>query len=68
MTKFFKYFQYAYLIFAGFFLVRGFYELEENPNMAYVLWAMAALVLFMFFFRRRYISKFDNRDNKGDTK
>lgn len=68
MTKFFKYFQYAYLIFAGFFIVRGFYELGESPNMAYILWAMAGLILFMFFFRRKYISKFEDRHKKDDSK
>lgn len=68
MTTFFKYFQYAYILFAGFFLVRGFYELEENPNTAYLLWAMAALVLFMYFFRKRYIKKFNDRNNKGGSK
>ncbi|WP_438963082.1 hypothetical protein [Nonlabens sp.] len=68
MTKFFKYFQYAYILFAGFFLVRGFYEYSDAPNTAYLLWAMAALVLFMFFFRRKYISKFDNSHKKDDIK
>jgi len=56
------------ILFAGFFIVRGFYELEESPNTAYLLWGMAALVLFMFFFRRRYIKKFEDRNNQGDSK
>lgn len=68
MTNFFKYFQYAYLLFAGFFIVRGFYEFELNPNMAYILWAIAALVIFMFFFRRKTIRKFEDRNKKGDSK
>lgn len=67
MTKFFKYFQYAYLLFAGFFIVRGFYEHSDNPNTAYLLWAMAGLVLFMFFFRRKYIKRFEDRNNTDDT-
>ncbi|MGJ8683443.1 MAG: hypothetical protein ACSHWW_02385 [Nonlabens sp.] len=67
MTKFFKYFQYAYLLFAGFFIVRGFYEFSDNPNMAYLLWVMAALVIFMYFFRKKYIGKFEDRNKKDDS-
>lgn len=66
MKKFFKYFQYAYLAFAGFFIVRGFYEYKTAPNMAYILWAMGALTIFMFFFRKRYIHKFEERQQQRD--
>lgn len=63
MNKFFKYFQFAYVAFSLFFIVRGFYEYQDaQTNMAYILWAMGGLTLFMFFFRRRYIRKFEERN------
>jgi len=58
--KFSKIFQYAYLIFAALFLYDGFVNWSHNKS--YVSFFLAALAIFMFFFRRRFIKKFDNRD------
>ncbi|AGC77123.1 LPXTG-motif cell wall-anchored protein [Nonlabens dokdonensis] len=62
MSKFFKYFEYAYLIFAVVFVITGFYELGNDPNQAYLLFGMAAVAIFMFFFKRRFRRRFEDRN------
>ena len=59
--KFSKFFQYAYLVFAALFLYDGL--VNWGHNKAYVSFFLAALAVFMFFFRRRFMKKYDNRDN-----
>lgn len=61
MNKFFKYFQFAYLAFAVIFLVTGILEFSKDPSRSYMMWAMAALATFMFFFKRHFRRKFENR-------
>jgi uncharacterized membrane protein YuzA (DUF378 family) len=62
MSKFFKYFEYAYLIFAAMFIITGFIELSKNVNQAYILFGMAAVAVFMFFFKRRFRRRFEERN------
>lgn len=59
--KFSKFFQYAYLVFAALFLYDGL--VNWGKSKAYVSIALAALAVFMFFFRRRFAKKFDNKNN-----
>lgn len=53
--KLLQFLQYAYLIFAALFL----YDAVVN-NKA-LSWFFAALALFMFFFRKKYRKKFEDR-------
>ncbi len=62
MSKFFKYFEYAYIVFALLFIGTGIYELEVNPNRAYLMFGMAAVAILMFFFKRHFRRKFENRE------
>jgi uncharacterized membrane protein YuzA (DUF378 family) len=62
MSKFFKYFEYAYLIFATVFIITGIIELSKNANQAYMLFGMAAVAVFMFFFKRRFRRRFEERN------
>ncbi|WP_194850913.1 LPXTG cell wall anchor domain-containing protein [Nonlabens antarcticus] len=62
MSKFFKYFEYAYLLFATLFIATGIYELGESPQRAYLMFGMAALAIFMFFFKRRFRRRFEERN------
>ena len=62
MSKFFKYFEYAYLIFATVFITTGFIELSKNTNQAYLLFGMAGVAVFMFFFKRRFRRRFEDRN------
>ncbi|MCB4808959.1 hypothetical protein LG651_11920 [Tamlana sp. 62-3] len=61
--KFYKIFQYAYLIFAFMFVYDAFTKWGVNATGAYISLAFAALAVFMFFFRRKFSKKFDNRNN-----
>jgi ABC-type spermidine/putrescine transport system permease subunit I len=52
---FFKYFHYAYLVFAVLFLYDAFTNWGETQ--AYASLALGGLALFMFFFRGRFNKK-----------
>jgi hypothetical protein len=61
--KFNKIFQYAYLVFAGLFLYDAIKEYNQNKIIAYPSILLAALAIFMFFFRQKFRRKFENKDN-----
>ncbi|RYJ43375.1 hypothetical protein [Flavobacterium beibuense] len=53
---------YLYLLFAVFFIYRGIVSFsEEGGGAPYVNFAFAALAVFMFFFRKKNLKKFDNK-------
>ncbi len=56
-----RFFQYAYLIFAVLFLYDGFSNLNDGSNRSWISFALAALAVFMFFFRKRYRERFEER-------
>jgi positive regulator of sigma E activity len=58
-----KYVSYVYLFAAGFFIVDAIMRInsDESPLLSLVL---AGISIFMFFFRRRYAKKFEQRNNK----
>lgn len=60
--NFIKYTQYVYLVFGIYFIYDGIMKLNanENPWMSFLI---AALAIFMFFFRRRFAKKFENNRN-----
>ncbi|GAB5565576.1 MAG: hypothetical protein Wins2KO_26390 [Winogradskyella sp.] len=61
--KILQLFQYAYLAIAVLFLYKGISEwnTEKGP---YLSLFFAALAVFMFFFRKRYAKKFQDRNNQ----
>lgn len=56
-----KYTQYVYLVFSAFFIYDGVMKLNsgESPWVSFII---AAVALFMFFFRRNFAKKFENRN------
>ncbi|GGG40719.1 hypothetical protein [Bizionia arctica] len=62
--KIFKFFQYAYLFFAVIFIYDAVDEYMETGVIAYTSLLLAAAAVFMFFFRKRFNKKFEN---KGDN-
>lgn len=58
-----KFFQYAYLVFAVLFLYDGISKWNTNTKGAYVSFALAALAVFVFFFRKKFSKKFEDRHN-----
>jgi hypothetical protein len=60
--QFSRFFQYVYLVFAALFLYEGI--INWGTNKAYVPFLLAALAIFMFFFRRRFSKKYHNRNEQ----
>ncbi|OZV69286.1 hypothetical protein [Winogradskyella aurantia] len=61
--KLLRIFQYAYIIFAILFLYDAISNWSVDRNRAYMSLFFAALGVFMFFFRRRFAKKFQDRNN-----
>ncbi len=60
MMKFFKYFEYAYLFIAAFFLFETFRIWNVERNRAYLFIFFVVIAIFMFFFKRRFRQKLEN--------
>jgi len=60
MMKFFKYFEFAYLFIAAFFLFEAFRIWNEERNRAYLFIFFVVIAIFMFFFKRRFRQKLEN--------
>ena len=63
MKNYHKYFQYFYLLITALFLFDAFTKYQKNQ----VYWTsllLAALGVFMFFFKRKFAKKFEDRNNK----
>jgi len=61
--KFSKIFQYAYIVFAVLFIYDGISKWGDGTNGAYISLGLAALAIFMYFFRKKFSRKFENRGN-----
>jgi len=62
--KLLKLFQYAYIIFAVLFLYDAISKWSADRNRAYMSLLFFALAVFMFFFRKKFRKKFEDRNNK----
>jgi uncharacterized membrane protein len=62
--KILQFFQYAYLIFAALFLWDAITNWSVDRNRSYMSLLFVALAIFMFFFRKRFAKKFQDRDKK----
>ncbi|WPY99029.1 hypothetical protein [Christiangramia sp. OXR-203] len=62
MSKFFKYFEYAYLLFAAFFLFEAVRIWNDQRQRAYVFLFFVAIAIFMFFFKRRFRRRYEERN------
>jgi len=63
--KYSKFFQYAYLVFAALFLYDAFAKWNNTEEIAYGSLILGVLAVFMFFFKRNFSKKFDNRNNSN---
>ena len=59
-----KYTQYVYLIFAVYFVYDGVTKLNAGNDTSTLSFLIAGMAVFMFFFRRRFAKKFDDRNKK----
>lgn len=60
-----KFTQYIYLLAGIFFIYAGFKRYADGEEGFWIWFVIAALAIFMFFFRRKFARKFeDNRRDK----
>ena len=64
MTKYFKFFEIAYLIIAVVFAVETVLRWNTDRQKAYIFLIFAVLAVFMYFFRKKYRKRFENQDRK----
>ncbi|WP_026712770.1 hypothetical protein [Flavobacterium daejeonense] len=60
-----KYTPYFYLVFAAFFVYDAYEKWNEPNETPYLSLFIAALGVFMFFFRRNFAKKMQNRNPKS---
>ncbi|WP_299885391.1 hypothetical protein [uncultured Lacinutrix sp.] len=61
--KYLKFSQFIYLIAGIYFLYDAIMTWNSDRNHAYLSLFLFALATFMFFFRRRFHKKYDERNN-----
>lgn len=62
MTKFYKYFEIFYLVIAAFFIFEAIRIWSVERNRSYLFLGMAAVAVFMYFFKRRFRKRFEDRN------
>lgn len=62
MTRFYKYFEFAYLIFAAFFIFEAIRIWDTERNRAYLFLFFVVVAIFMFFFKRRFRKRLEDRN------
>ena len=61
--KIVKFFQYAYLVFAVLFFYVAFGKYKNEGIIDYISILLGATAIFMYFFRKKFNNRFDNKDN-----
>ncbi|KAF2334439.1 hypothetical protein [Flavobacterium daemonense] len=59
-----KYTQYLYLLIAVAFIYDGITKLNDPTTNPWLSFVIAAVSVFMFFFRRKYAKRFDDHYKK----
>lgn len=62
MGKYFKFFEFAYLVIAIAFIIETVLNWSLNRQKAYIYLVFSALAVFMYFFRKKYRKKYENQD------
>lgn len=58
-----KFMQYIYLVFFVILTYEAINLWSVDRNKAYLFFGFSILALFMFFFRRKYMKRFEDRGN-----
>lgn len=61
---FLKFFQYAYLVIAALFLYEAVISWNTDRNRSYMSLFFVVLALFLFFFRRKFRKRFEDRNKQ----
>lgn len=60
-----KYTQYVYLIFGFYFIYDAISKWNDPSATPWLSLLIAGLAVFMFFFRRKFAKKYDDRNKKS---
>lgn len=63
--RYLKYTQYAYLIAGALFLIDGAMKWQSGEANAYIILGLGVVAIGMFFFRRKFGKKFEDRGNNS---
>ena len=61
--RYLQFTQYIYLIFAAFFIYDGIMKVKDGVDSYLLSFGIAAVCVFMFFFRRNFFKKAEDRNN-----
>ncbi|MBZ9632173.1 hypothetical protein LB465_15425 [Salegentibacter sp. LM13S] len=64
MSKYYKYFEYAYLFIAAFFLYESIRIWNTERSGAYLFIFFVVISILMFFFKRRFRRKIEERNKQ----
>ncbi|MEZ4803630.1 MAG: hypothetical protein R2797_12735 [Gelidibacter sp.] len=59
-----KFIQYAYLLIAIFFAYETFRNWNQDRDRAYMLMFFAVLAVFMYFFKKNFMKRFEDKTKK----
>lgn len=65
MTKLWKYIQYGYLVVVAILIVEGALRFNSNRNSAYLSFGFAIFILILFFVKRKFRRKIEERNNRS---
>jgi len=63
-NKIYRLFEYAYLIMAAFSIYLVYINWEEDRNRAYLFAFFTVVAIFMFFFKRNFRKKMEERNKQ----
>jgi len=65
VNKFFKFFEYAYLAIAVFFLFKAYEDWGQEQNRSYLYIGCAVVAVFMYFFKKKFRKRIEmNNKNR----
>jgi len=64
INNIYKVVEYLYLVMAVFFAYESISNWNENPGKAYLFLSFVGVSIFMFFFRRNFRKKMEERNKK----
>lgn len=64
MNTLWKYIQYGYLVIAIILFIEGFLNWNVNPKKSYLTFGLAIFAVLMFFFKRRFRKKIEERNKQ----
>ena len=59
-----KYTQYVYLVATFFFIYDGYTKMQSDATSPWLSFIISGVSLFMFFFRRKFAKKFEDRNKQ----